>query len=379
MRFTSIADTLSYPSKLKATLQKYHIDIISYCLTHYKPTKLFKDKIITTMNKVTVAVMQGDSIELDMSSDIDSLLNSIAVDASIVMSEYLGALYIDVSKVEWDVDEHISTAAVESKPTTQNKSIIPSPSQTVVPTPKENLYLKAPTIPLMDTRVVWLSFFSPQDNEVIEIHPSIPIVPTMQREISLTTDVNIMTNADLMNLFPNRYINTRAAVMYTPVSGMEFDEQLGVIFPVDGFTMEQVRENIIKYPHFFQLDRWVKDECLSFYSHIEIDGTLNDTLSYWDSLPESKVIPKTAEFIKEYVVRRYLLERDIKGIEHKYPMRGSLNPFLTLFTTPADYAKFGYGDPIALARQCVEARVSFFYTRNPVIAKYKALKGSDTD
>lgn len=375
MKFTQIADRLQYPAKIKADLSTHHTNIINYAIQNFQDTLKFKKGVIALMNRVSAAVLCCDVVELDYNSP--NILDSVPIDDDFNIEQELMFLYIDYKSVEWDIDtaDSGSVQVKESKPITTPKQV----NKTVDPTPKENLYLKAPTIPLMDTRVVWLSFFSPQDNEVIEIHPSIPIVPTMQREISLTTDVNIMTNADLMNLFPNRYINTRAAVMYTPVSGLEFDEQLGVIFPVEGFTTEQVRENIIKYPHFFQLDRWVKDECLSFYSHIEIDGTLNDTLSFWDNLPESKVLPKTAEFIKEYVVRRYLLERDIKGIEHKYPMRGSLNPFLTLFTTPADYAKFGYGDPIALARQCVEARVSFFYTRNPVIAKYKALKGSDTD
>jgi len=368
LRFTSIAETLSYPSKLKATLQKYHIDIITYCLSHYKPTKVFKDKIIATMNRVTVAVMQGDSIELDMSSDIDSLLNSIAVDASIVMSDYLGALYIDTSRVEWDVDEHIATAAVESKPTTQNKSVSPSPSQTVVPTPKEDLYLRAPNVPLFDVDRPWLNFFHNGVNHTL--YMTTPVIPTKQREITITTDVKLMNSSDLMKLYPNKFIATRAPVMYTPVSGLDFDDRLGIIFPIEGFTREQVRENIIKYPHLYKLDRWVNDECISLYRNIEINGNIFDTLTIWDELPESKVIPKTSEFIKEYVARRYLLERDA-GVQHKYPMRGALNPFLTLFTTSTEYASMGYADPLALAEQCVSARVAYWTSRNPIYTLYK--------
>lgn len=73
MRFTNIAESLPYPSRLKATLQKYHIDIISYCLTHYESNRTFKNKIFEAMNNVTAAVMQGDSISLNLSSDMDAL------------------------------------------------------------------------------------------------------------------------------------------------------------------------------------------------------------------------------------------------------------------------------------------------------------------
>ena len=133
--------------------------------------------------------------------------------------------------------------------------------------------------------------------------------------------------------------------------------------------MEQVRDNIIQYPHFYKLKRFIKGEFVSFYSNIEIDGELYDTLEIWDSLPESKVIPRTSEFIKEYVVRRYLLERDILGIEHKYPMHGTLEPFLTLFSIPEDYCRFGYPDSAELAAKCVKSRISYKQSRNPIIRK----------
>jgi hypothetical protein len=89
----------------------------------------------------------------------------------------------------------------------------------------------------------------------------------------------------------------------------------------------------------------------------------------WRRLPESLVIPYNKEFIKEYVVRRYLLERDISGVEHRYKLYGTLEPFLTLFTTAQEYSKMGYSDSIMLAHSCVTARVSYKQTRNPVLRR----------
>ena len=73
--------------------------------------------------------------------------------------------------------------------------------------------------------------------------------------------------------------------------------------------------------------------------------------------------------MKEYVVRRYLLERDISNVQHRYPLWGSLDPFLTLFMPPDEYIKYGYTDIIDLARKCVESRVSYRKSRNPIVRR----------
>ena len=121
--------------------------------------------------------------------------------------------------------------------------------------------------------------------------------------------------------------------------------------------------------HIFRLLKETNDGVATFYSTIEIDGQLQNVLDIWDTLPESKVIPKTADFLKEYVVRRYLLERDVKKINHKYPLYGSLDPFLTLFTTPEEYSKLGYKDCEDLARKCVQARIRYKQSRNPILRR----------
>lgn len=368
LRFTNIAETLPYPPKLKATLQKYHTDIISYCLSHFESNKSFKTKIIGVMNNITLAVMQGDSISLNTSSDVDTLYDSVFIDNSIEVADYLGDLYIVYSKVKWDVEEHIADSKPATKVESKPKPTKPKTPKIKPPTAKEDLYLRAPTIPHIDLDKPWLNFF--HNGAPHTLYTTSPIVPTTQREISLTTDISRMGSGDLLNLFPNRFIPTRAPVMYNPIDDLEFDDKLGIILPIEGFTSEQVRHNIIQYPHLYKLDRWIGDSCVSFYSNIEINDSLYDTLEVWDSLPESKVIPKTQEFIKEYVARRYLLERD-NGVKHKYPLRGTLDPFLTLFTTPEDYRYFGYGDPLELAERCVKARVAYWTTRNPVLNLYK--------
>jgi hypothetical protein len=146
-----------------------------------------------------------------------------------------------------------------------------------------------------------------------------------------------------------------------------FHPVVGAVYPISGFTYEQVLDNIIRYPHLFKLSKVVNGEIIGFYSTIEIDDELHKILDVWESLPESKSIPFVKEYVRDYVVRRYLLERDIKHIEHKYPMYGTLEPFLTLFTTPDEYIDLGYREIETMARQCVQARISYKKSRNPVL------------
>ena len=80
-------------------------------------------------------------------------------------------------------------------------------------------------------------------------------------------------------------------------------------------------------------------------------------------------IPYNREFVKEYVVRRYLLERDIYHIHHVYPMFGRLDPFLTLFMPYEEYKKNGYNNSVDIAKQCVKSRVSYKTSRNPVLRR----------
>ena len=68
------------------------------------------------------------------------------------------------------------------------------------------------------------------------------------------------------------------------------------------------------------------------------------------------------------MVRRYLLEEEA-GVVHKYPMYGTLLPYLTLFMPPEEYIRRGYKDTLNIAKQCVASRVSFKQSRNPVLKR----------
>ena len=182
------------------------------------------------------------------------------------------------------------------------------------------------------------------DNTEYCIYESCPAVPTKQNEISVTTDVTRMTNQDLLRLYPNQLIKTRGSAMYTPVDGLEFDRDLGLILPVSGFSRNQLVDNIVKYPHIYKLMKQTPSGLSGFYSTIEIDGSLYPISDVWRTLPESNVIPFNSSFIKEYVVRRYLLERDELHMKHNYPLFGTLYPFLTLFMPKEGYVSKGYSD-----------------------------------
>lgn len=232
-------------------------------------------------------------------------------------------------------------------------------------TPKEDLFITIPKYP----KVADASSSLPNN-----IRVSLPLVPSKQSEISATTDVNNMSEEDLLNLFPNTFIRTRSPLMYKPRQGITLDPDYGLLIPVEGFTDAQVRDSIIRYPHIFQLARQMEDGTFtSFYNDMEIDGELVNILKVWKYLPEAKIIDidslnstsEQIEFIKEYAIRRYILERDIAGVKHKFDVRGSLPEFMTLFMPASMYTKEGYGNSIDIAKKCVSARVSYLRTRNP--------------
>jgi len=316
------------------------------------------------MNTISYYIHEGDALPSDWS--IDKPLENIDIIDSSICQSTLNKLFIRVRSISWDVDEKLN----KDKPTvvseySRSVDIPIKATEAATITTKEDLYIRPPTIPQFDITKPWL--YQVIDNTPYVIYKSLPEIPVIQNQISVTTDINMMTSADLLKLYPNCYIKTRPAVMYDSNNGLKLDSNVGILIPIKGFSPKQVRDNIIKYPHWFKLSRVVDNQSVSFYQNIEIDGELHDTLKVWDTLPDSKKIPKTAEFIREYVVRRYLLERDIKNIKHKYPMYGDLGPFLILFTSPAEYKKLGYSNAVEYAKQCVSSRVAYKRSRNPII------------
>lgn len=380
INFTHIPDKLKYPPNIRGKLSTYHSQIITYVSTHFKRTYKYRQNVVDVMNTISYMMLAGDAIPSEWSPDCP--LDNLAIIEDDICKAVLGEMYLSDKYITWDVEEADSGEASANFQTLKSAEVVKSPayrehlilkpaavvSATIIsPTPKEDLYIKPPVVPQFDTSKPWRSAFI--GGERYTIYSSLPEIPKKQNEISVTTDVNKMTSVDLMKLYPNRHIRTRSPAMYEPVPGIEYDEVLGLILPIAGYTSDQVRENIIKYPHIFRLTRVVDDEIVSLYATIEIDGVLHKVSDVWDTLPEAAVIPRSSEFVKEYVVRRYLLERDVSGIVHKYPMYGSLDPFLTLFTTSDEYIKLGYSNTEDIAKQCVKARVSYKQTRNPVLRR----------
>lgn len=375
IRFTDIPEKMSYPANYKATISTIHSAIIEQVTGKYRGTFKEKNKIASAMNAWAYWIIDNNS-RPKLDSDLVGNYPEIDDDEC---RQVLGSLYLMPKNISWNIEVSeeskpvtLNTAEPVSKVTQMKVDVFTAADEPIVinPTAKEDLYIRPPVIPRFDTKSVYISGQTSDGLELV-IYRSLPVIPTKQNEISVSTDVSKMTSQDLKRLYPNVFIPTRSQVMYTPVEGLNYHKQLGVILQIEGFTEAEVVENIIKYPHLFKLYREVDGQLFSFYSSIEVDGELHKISDYWARLPESKVIPFNTEFVKEYVVRRYLLERDIKGVKHKYPLYGTLEPFLTLFTTPEDYISWGYTDVEGLSVQCVKSRVSYKQSRNPILRRLK--------
>lgn len=365
IRFTKLADVLRYPPNCRAQLATLHSTIIGYVSENYVNRSAFRRLVIQTMNTVSYRVVSGDSIPAEWSPS--NPLTNLMLENDSTMSYHLKkvGLYIDENTIDWDVVPAETSVQKDNKPAdiVSPKQIVPS----IVETPKEDLYIQPPVVP----RFLYDRPFASgrSGNDQLVIYTSLPEIPTKQNEISVSTDVTKMSDSDLLNLFPNRFIRTRSQSMYERQAGLEFDDVLGVIPKVSGFTSQDVRLNIIKYPHIFQLRRNGPEGTVSFYSYLEVDGELVKLTDVWQDLPDTKNVPLNSDYMKEYSVRRYLLERD-SGMDHNYTMVGSMDPYLTLFTTPKQYSELGVKlSPVELAKACVASRVSYKMSRNPIIRR----------
>lgn len=367
IKFSQLSDKLRYPKSVKGQLSTLHAEVISYVCSHFSRSYSYRKCVVNTMNSLSYYILSGDSLPPSWASN--NPLEGLPLIDSDICKDVIGSLYILEKDVLWDIDP--ADCDVQSPLSKTPTSLInvdskPSPSTTnfIDPTPKQDLYIQPPVTPTFRYDKPWMSY--KVNGEPFVIYTSLPEIPTKQNEISVTTDVNKLTDSDLLNLYPNRFIQTRAKEMYSPHPNMLYDDCLGSILRIDGFTDDQLKDNIVRYPHIFRLYKVVNEDIVSFYNTVEIDGKLYDTKDVWADITS---YPYSSDFAKEYTVRRYLLERDVAQIDHKYPIFGSLDPFLTLFTTPKDYQNLGYNDPIEMAKQCVIARVKYKQSRNPMIRK----------
>ncbi len=369
VEFSQIPVKLNYPRHIKGKLSSLHSDIITYVSTMYDGSHELRSKTIRLLNTVTRYVIEGDTFPENWSSSKNPFEN-IEVEDEFSLKEVLEGLYINPKLINWDIPIVSGKNEYSEKPSIlpdQPKKVFHNVVKTVQETDKRDLYIQPPVVPQFDVNKPWITTVI--DGTVYCIYTSIPEIPTKQNEISVTTDVNIMTDAQLLNLYPSNFIRTRSPVMYEPCLDFSYHPQLGVLLPIEGFTEQQLIDNIIQYPHLFKLSKLKDSEIISFYNTIEINGELYKIADVWKELSDTSKIPYTADFVKEYIVRRYLLERDVKGIKHSYPMYGELHPFLTLFTTPSEYVQFGYTDIVGIAHKCVESRVAYKRSRNPILRR----------
>jgi hypothetical protein len=367
MKMINLTNELKYPPRLKGILSTIHADIVTYAIKHYDGTATFKRRMVDYINSVSYHAYVGDSLPRQFVTS--SGLAPIDMVDMMTCHDTIGGLFIPPT-IKWDGIE--IAVQDEPEPVSSPKQIEVvkndvQPRQIIqTPTPATHLYLVPPKVPRFDlTQDPWFKTKSIEGE--CEIYKSLPLIPKRQIDITITTDVSVMTDQECKALFPNRTVRTRAEVMYQPIPNVSMNPDVGLLLPISDFTDDQVLDNIIKYPHIFRLKRLVNGELRSFYQDIEINGELHPVDEVIDSLGEFNIIPKDPEFIKEYVVRRYLLERDIRHIEHKYPIYGKLDPFLTLFTTPNIYFTYGYSDAVGLARKCVQCRVDYLKSRNPFL------------
>lgn len=371
IKFTNISETYKVQRNVKGKLSSLHSSLITYVIAHFDGTLAYKQQVVRVLNILTYAVYASELLPYNWSVE-DPFVNIPDIDDDDIQ-EVLGSVYLTVDAIDWDI-EVVDSAPIEGtkmRPVTSLPTATVAPAQAVVPTnetPTTDLYIQAPDVPQFDVTKPWIQKQCGAD--MMTIYTTLPEIPKRQRDISITTDINLMTDDDLMRLYPNHLIHTRAPMMYTPQTNMDFDKDFGVIPPIDDYSREQIVENIIKYPHLYKLVREQNGELVSFYAYMEINGELVDTLEVWDSLEISKWIPKNAEFIKEYIVRKYLMDIEYKGAKYKYPIYGTLDPYLTLFMPAEEYVKRGY-DALDLARQCVLSRVSYKQSRSPVLRRIR--------
>lgn len=395
IRFTDIPEKYAIPKQFRATQCEVHSSVVSYVFEHYRDTKKYRQSVVDAINCLTYCIMQNDPPPVEWVAT-DPLDTMPKMDMDLV-SESLGPFYLNPEAIEWDVAPSSEVLDILSDPVSvvpvvkTNPEIVKSDKVTevtnkplhqfnkqqrveaasfILPTPKEDLYIQPPRCPRFDVSKVWMSANVGGDNLVI--YTTLPEIPTKQNEISVTTNIDMMTDSELMALYPNHVIHTRSQKMYDRYEGIDYDEDLGCIIPIQGFTKEQVIDNIVRYPHLYRLRKLGTDGSLQkFFSTLELSGELVPIEETWDSLPEAKVMPRDPEFVKEYVIRRYLLEEE-NGIVHKYKMFGSLDPFLTLFMPFTHYIQRGYSDTLSVAKQCVMSRIRYKQTRSPILRRIES-------
>ena len=249
---------------------------------------------------------------------------------------------------------------------------------------RSDISLLTSTMPAIDCTQI---YFKSLDlaGRPIDVYPTLPIIPTNQCEVSATTNIDIMIDMDFLKMFPNEVIRARHPMMYGTFTDVvnvhgdpmeiEVDEVLGYIPVINGYTREQIIDNIIKYPQFTYWYRQEGRDRTPFTKYVEIDGELVPRMKWLRESKDADLnnVPGNEYFIKDYMYRKYILDEEYGGIKHKYPPSGTYGPFMSLFMPKELYQKFGYKDVASIGRQCVQNRIDFFRSRNPLFLMKKKM------
>lgn len=352
-----------------------------------------RKKAASTLNSLVTTILKGDAFP----DEVD-VLRSPDYDEDDMRST-LGNAYVTIDTFDWDILEteditnHSDIVVVEdietedmqhvSQDTCKIKRKVPSDLKENAPSNVEpddmlnenefvqykstraDISLSFRIFPIRDIKNLWRPAKDLAGRSMM-IYKTLPEIPSKQSEITITTEVDDMTDSDLIKLFPDHFIRPRRPEMYDNYEGFSYHDKLGYIPKISGFTEEQVIDNLIRYPIFAYMFRRVDGKRVVFNKHVEVDGELLTSQQAYEKVEDVKNLPNNIVFFWEYSVRRYLLERDHNTVKHKYPLEGSCDPFTTLFMTPEEYRELGYIDSIDIARQCVQNRVKFWRTRNPL-------------
>lgn len=356
-----------------------------------------RDYGVITLNYLVYSIVNGDTISRPI-----KLIQGCPYDES-DMKSHLGAAYVTRETFNWYIDDESATITlssdanvskhnqldsddVQEKIVAQKTSVVSASNVDTISQSSnsvqseftgykstlEDIDLEFRSFPVRDVSKLWDTCYDDCGREM-KVYYSHPIIPTKQNEITITTPYDQISDMDLLKLFPDHFIRTRLDIMYEPQEGFTVHPKLGFIPKISGFTEEQVIDNIIKYPrfcHIFRIiddpDRFRGEKRISFISRIEVDGELLRLKEAINTVEDMKNLPDINVFYYDYIMRRYLLERDYHTVEHKYPLDGYLQPFTVLFMTPEEYAELGYTDALDLAKQCVKHRVQFYQSIHPL-------------
>ena len=205
------------------------------------------------------------------------------------------------------------------------------------------------------------------DGETFVIGTSLPEIPELQSDISITTNVDRMTTADLIHLYPTRELKEFRHYMTDRFEGCPYDKYVSSYVPIPGYTQEQLIQNIIKYPFPHEYRRFINDQFVEVWKQVEIDGELVDIVKAFDQSKLYGKVQRCRRVLQEYGYRKAMLDLEY-GKAVNYPLIGNIQPYLALVFPEYVYKELGY-DTVDLARKSVISRVSLLRSVNPVIRR----------